>query len=338
MPKPRRLPAEWEHQDFIQLTFPHKNSDWGDHLETVIPCFIEIIETICRFQKVVVGCKNVQKVRKLLENCPPERLNLVQVDSNDTWTRDHAAITVFEEEQTILLDFMFNGWGLKFPADKDNLITQKLFEKAIYNCQKLIKKGFVLEGGSIESDGQGTILTTTNCLLSLNRNPHLSQKKIEKKLKKWLGAKRILWLENGHLMGDDTDSHIDTLVRFCDEDTIAYVQCENQKDPHFSDLRAMEIELKNWQTLEGNPYRLIPLPMPDACFDKERNRLPATYANFLIINKAVLVPIYKKPQDNLALHQLKKAFPMRQVIGIDCSALILQGGALHCVTMQFPKS
>jgi agmatine deiminase len=194
----------------------------------------------------------------------------------------------------------------------------------------------VLEGGSIESDGSGTILTTTQCQLSPNRNPHLNQKEIEKKLKKWLGAKRVLWLKNGYLAGDDTDSHIDTLVRFCNETTIAYVACTDESDEHFTALKEMVKELRNFKTDDGNPYNLIALPMPDACFDADGDRLPATYANFLIVNGAVLVPTYDVPQDELALAQIKKAFPTRKVLGIDCKPLILQHGSLHCVTMQFP--
>ena len=336
MSKTRRLPAEWEPQSFIQITFPHENSDWKDHLPTVIPCFVKIIETICQFQKVVVGCRNLDKVAPLLKRIPLEKLSLVEVDSNDTWARDHCGITIFENEKPVVLDFIFNGWGLKFAADKDNLITQKLFDKAVYNAEKLVKRGLVLEGGSIESDGNGTILTTTQCLLSPNRNPHLSQKSIEKKLKKWLGAKRVLWLENGYLAGDDTDSHIDTLVRFCNDTTLAYVACTDKSDEHFTALNEMLKELRNFKTDDGDPYNLIALPMPDACYDADGDRLPATYANFLIINGAVLVPTYGVPQDELAIAQIKRAFPTRKVVGIDCKPLILQHGSLHCITMQFP--
>lgn len=336
MTKIRRLPAEWEPQSFIQITFPHKNSDWKDHLPVVIPCFIKIIETICQFQKVVVGSRDIAKTAALLKHCPLERLSLVEVDSNDTWARDHCGITIFENQESVLLDFMFNGWGLKFPADKDNLITEKLFAKAVYNSKKMVKRGMVLEGGSIESDGNGTILTTKQCLLSPNRNPHLDQKKIEKKLKKWLGAKRVLWLENGYLVGDDTDAHIDTLARFCNETTIAYVSCTDEKDEHFFTLNEMVKELRNFKTEDGDPYNLISLPMPEACYDEAGKRLPATYANFLIINEAVVVPTYGVPEDEIALAQIQKAFPRRKVIGIDCKPLILQHGSLHCVTMQFP--
>ena len=191
------------------------------------------------------------------------------------------------------------------------------------------------EGGSIESDGNGTILTTTECLMSPNRNPHLSKKDVEEKLKKWLGAKRVLWLENGYLAGDDTDSHIDTLARFCSETTIAYVACKDETDEHFSALDKMVKELRNFKTEDGDPYNLIPLPMPDALFDADGDRMPATYANFLIVNGGVLVPTYGVPQDELGLAQIKKAFPKRKIVGIDCQPLILQHGSLHCVTMQF---
>jgi agmatine deiminase len=194
----------------------------------------------------------------------------------------------------------------------------------------------VLEGGGIESDGKGTLLTTAECLLSLNRNPHLSKKQIESKLKTLFGVKRFLWLNHGYLAGDDTDSHIDTLARLCDENTIAYVQCTNKKDEHYKALQKMEKELQKFKKMDGSPYTLVALPMADACFDNEGHRLPATYANFLIINGAVLVPIYKVAQDKAALAILKGVFPKHEVIGIDCSALILQHGSLHCVTMQYP--
>ena len=330
----RRLPAEWEPQTAIHFTFPHKESDWANHLDKVIPCFVEIIETVCQFENVVVVCKDIALTKQLLKNCPTERLQLIQFESNDTWARDHSGITIFENGESVILDFMFNGWGLKFPADKDNLITQKLFNKGVFTAKKLQKIGLVLEGGGIESDGKGTLLTTTECLLSPNRNPHLSKKQIENRLIKLFGLHRILWLNHGLLEGDDTDSHIDTLARFCDENTIAYIQCNDQTDSHFHALNLMEQELKSFKTKDDAPYRLIPLPMASPCFDEEGNRLPATYANFLIINQAVLVPIYGVPQDATALKILETCFPNRKIIGINCSPLILQHGSLHCITMQ----
>jgi agmatine deiminase len=342
-----RLPAEWEPQSAIQFTFPHEDSDWAPILEKVELCFVRIIETVTRFQKALVVCKNIEKTRSILRGCNQANLMLIELPSNDTWARDHGGITVFENGEPVLLDFIFNGWGLKFGADKDNLITRRLFEKGIFKVKKIIKTGLALEGGGIESDGQGTLLTTGECLLSPNRNPHLSKKQIENRLKKLFGVKRILWLNNGYLAGDDTDSHIDTLARLCDADTIAYVKCDDAKDEHYQALKAMENELKAFYiepkrnpnsigTEESKRYNLVALPMADACFDEDGQRLPATYANFLIMNGAVLVPTYNVPQDEKALEILRGVFPDREVVGLDCRPLIWQHGSLHCITMQYP--
>lgn len=333
----RRLPAEWEPQSAVQFTFPHKNTDWAEVLDTVIPCFVEAIEIISRYEKVLVVCADAKEVGQLLEHTNTDNLILVEIPSNDTWARDHGGITILEDGKPVLLDFVFNGWGLKFAADKDNLITQRLWEKGIFKIKDIRHGGMVLEGGGIESDGAGTLLTTTPCMLSPNRNPHLSQSEIEARLKVLFGLQRVLWLHHGHLEGDDTDAHIDTLARFCNENTIAYVQCNNKQDEHYDALQKMEQELKAFRQINGEPYQLVPLPMSSAIYADDGHRLPATYANFLIINQAVLVPTYNVPEDAEALSQLTNCFPDRTVIGIDCSALILQHGSLHCLTMQYPE-
>lgn len=331
----RRLPAEWEPQSAVQLTFPHEDTDWAEAFDEVLPCFVEIAATISRFEKVLIVCRNAAAAKVSLKNADPKNLLFVECDSNDTWARDHGGITVFENSEPLLLDFVFNGWGLKFPADKDNLITRHLYNKGIFKTQ-IEHGGIVLEGGGIESDGQGTLLTTAECLLSPNRNPHLDQAKIEAHLKNCFGLDRVLWLHHGYLAGDDTDSHIDTLARFCDPNTIAYVKCPDPNDEHFEALQQMETELQTLRTADGRPYRLVPLPWPDVCFASDGHRLPATYANFLIINGAVLVPTYHLPQDAEALEIFKSLFPHREIIGIACRPLILQHGSLHCVTMQYP--
>lgn len=330
----RRLPAEWEPQHIVQLTFPHLETDWADQLESVLPCFLEIAATVSRFQNVLIVCRDASDLRSRLYG-NTDRIHLMEIPSNDTWARDHGAISIFEDGQVILLDFVFNGWGLKFAADKDNLISRRIHQTAYLNAE-MRHGGLVLEGGGIESDGAGTLLTTAECLLSPNRNPHLNRRQIEDYLIDLFGLKRVLWLQNGYLAGDDTDSHIDTLARFCDPETIAYVQCTNPSDEHYEALQKMEAELRDFRTLEGRPYKLVALPWPDARFDDDGYRLPATYANFLIINGAVLVPVYKVSQDETALEIIQTVFPDRQVIGIDCNPLILQHGSLHCVTMQYP--
>lgn len=334
-----RLPAEWEPQSCVQLTFPHADSDWAAMLDQVMPCFVEIAAAIARFQTVIVVCDSLERVRPLLAGLPPERLYLVEIPSNDTWARDHGGITVLDEnDQPLIWDFVFNGWGLKFPAHLDNLITGRMHTAGIFSDSSLRPGGIVLEGGGIESDGQDTLLTTSACLLSPNRNPHLDREQLEEILRTRFGMSRILWLEHGHLVGDDTDSHIDTLARFCDPQTIAYVQCTDPADEHYQDLEEMKRELEALRTSQGEPYRLVPLPWPDSCRAEDGHRLPATYANFLIINGAVLVPTYGLPQDEGALRILADCFPKREIVGINCRPLIEQHGSLHCVTMQYPAA
>ena len=334
-PAHRRLPAEWEAQSAIQLTFPHLHTDWAPILEAVLPCFVEIAETISHFQPVLIVCQEPETLRPLFRNARPEHLRFAVADSNDTWARDHGGISVEQDGQMLILDFVFNGWGLKFPADKDNLITRILYDAGILQAA-FQPGGLVLEGGGIESDGQGTLLTTTECMLSPNRNPHLNKAQLEKELQSLFGIDRVLWLHHGYLAGDDTDSHIDTLARFCNPTTIAYVRCTDPADEHFDALQRMEAELHTFRTVAGTPYHLVPLPWPRACYDPAGHRLPATYANFLIINGAVLVPTYAVPQDAEALRILEDLFPDRRILGIDCRPLILQHGSLHCVTMQYP--
>jgi agmatine deiminase len=333
----RYFPSEWAAQSAIQFTFPHEDSDWQPMMDVVVPCFARLIKAVTKYQKAIVICKNSVETAKILRGCHLENLQLIELESNDTWARDHGGITVFEDGKPILLDFMFNGWGLKFAAHHDNLLTQKMFDLGVFHVEKIEKAGIVLEGGGVESDGEGTLMTTSECLLSPNRNPHLSKKDIEKRLKKLFGVNRILWLNNGYLAGDDTDSHIDTLARFCDAHTICYVQCLDKKDEHYKALKAMEKELKSFKKADGTHYNLVPLPMSDAIFDEDGERLPATYANFLIINGAVLVPTYGVPQDEKALNILRGCFPDREIVGLDCRPLIYQHGSLHCVTMQFPE-
>jgi len=329
------LPPEWAKQDFIQLTFPHEGTDWAYMLDEVNVCFVEIARAILRFQNLLVVCHDKIKIKHLLKGAKGKNITFVELPTDDTWARDHGGITVFEGNKKIICDFAFNGWGKKYKADLDNQLTRLLFDKGIFDKDALYRNhlDFVLEGGSIESDGQGTLLTTSNCLLSANRN-NLSKEVTEAKLKEYFGLKQVLWLDHGHLQGDDTDSHIDTLARFCDVDTIAYVQCADTSDEHYQELLLMEQELQSFQTLDGNAYKLVPLPMADAVY-REGERLPATYANFLIINGAVLVPTYDSPKDKIALEQLRKVFPDREIIGVNCLPLIQQHGSLHCVTMQY---
>jgi agmatine deiminase len=333
------MPAEWEEQDGVLLAWPHEDSDWHPILEVVEPVYIDIAREISRFERVLIVAPGGERVREQLRGSGArmDRISVVELPTNDTWSRDFGPITVFEDGRPLLLDFGFNGWGLKFASDLDNRITRRLHEAGVFGDLPCPAQGLILEGGSIESDGEGTLLTTAECLLDANRNPHLSRADIEDELRERLGAERILWLESGYLAGDDTDSHIDTLARLCPGDTILHVVCDDEEDEHFAALHRMTEELKAFRTRAGEPYRLIPLPWPSPRFDEEGQRLPATYANFLVINGAVLVPTYGDEKDAAALAAVGQAFPDRAIIGIGCLPLILQHGSLHCVTMQLPK-
>lgn len=304
------MPAEWEYQSAVQLTMPHEHTDWAPILPEILAVYEEMKREISKRETLII---------------------VDDIPHNDTWARDHGFITVVEDSKTILLDFKFNGWGEKFHAELDNEINRHLYERGIVKGIYEDHLDFVLEGGSIESDGKGTIFTTQCCLMAPHRNQPLTKTEIEERLKEWLGAERIVWLQHGSLIGDDTDGHIDTLVRIAPNDTILYTG----GDEEHPDLVEMERELQGLQTLEGKPYRLLKLPLPRPIYDGE-DRLPATYANYLVINGAVLVPTYRQPDlDEEAMRIIGEAFPDREIVGIDCRAIIWQHGSLHCCTMQY---
>jgi agmatine deiminase len=335
----RRLPAEWEEQDGVLLAWPHENSDWSPSLSLVEPVFAEIAARISKFERVVLVASEPDMVKRILERSGAEmsRVSFLRMETNDTWSRDFGPVTVLENGNPLILDYTFNGWGLKFAADRDNQVTKQLHKAGVFGATPLITVGLVLEGGSIESDGTGTIMTTAQCLLSPNRNPHLSRNEIESLLAVQLGADRFLWVNHGFLAGDDTDSHIDTLARLCPGNTILYIKCDRKADEHYGPLKDMEKDLRSFRTRNGSPYRMVPLPLPAPKYDDNGERLPATYANYLVINDAVLVPLYRDEADETAIDTISSVFPGRRVIGIDCLPLILQHGSLHCVTMQIPK-
>ena len=322
----KRLPAEWEKQDSILMSFPHAKSDWADDLQSAISVFVRIASSICFNQKLILVCDDVEATKKLF--CYHDKISFVKLETNDTWIRDYGPITIYEDDERKLIDFQFNAWGGKFEYDYDNQITKQLHSKWHFGVSKLLEEDFVLEGGSIESDGAGTILTTTECLLNQNRNSSFSKSQIEEKLKDTLGIKRVLWLEHGSLIGDDTDAHIDTLARFIDKDTIVYVSCETNDE-----LVKMKEQLETFRTIDGKPYRLIPLPLPS---DKYKNgeQLPATYVNFLIANHVVLLPTYDDVLDKEMVSLFKELFPTREIIPINAMRLIEEGGSIHCSTMQ----
>ncbi|MCD8301500.1 MAG: agmatine deiminase family protein [Prevotellaceae bacterium] len=339
----RCLPAEWERQSAVQLTWPHEGTDWAPVLEEVTECYLRMALEIAKREPLIVVTPEAERTRGLLQRNLPARvmanIHILNIPTDDTWARDHGFITLLNGQgEPCLLDFRFNGWGQKFASARDNQICRRMCQAKALRGRYECHLDFILEGGSIESDGKGTLLTTSQCLLAPNRNEPLSQGEIESRLKRWLCCERVLWLDHGALEGDDTDSHIDTLARLCPDDTIAYVQCADRQDAHYEELQLMEQQLKEFRTAEGKPYKLIALPMAEAQYDAEGNRLPATYANFLIMNGAVLMPTYRhEVKDRLAAEALGKAFPDREIVPVDCRILTTQHGSLHCCTMQFPE-
>ncbi len=321
------LIGEFEEQSFTQIIFPHINTDWNYCLEEAQDTFTNIINAIIKYQKCLVICANLEDTKKRFSK--NTNLFFIEYETNDCWARDTSALCIKDGKRVKLLDFKFNGWGEKFKSDLDNAMTKSI--EKVYS-KKISYIDFILEGGAIDSNGIDTILTTSKCMLNKNRNQNLNPIEITQKLNKYFGAIKILYLNYGYLEGDDTDSHIDTLARFINKNTIIYVACEDEDDKHYSELQMMKKELEIL-ALEHN-FNLISLPLPSAIYD-DKKRLPATYANFLFVNGAVLVPTYGVKEDIEALNILKSNFNDRDIVDIDCSTLIKQHGSLHCVCMNF---
>lgn len=342
------MPAEWEPQSLVMLTWPHQATDWAPYLKEITETYVEMADAITRHEHLVIATPHPIQVGALLSSrLTPEQMTMVYIcfcKTNDTWARDHGPITLRSDDGKLtMLDFRFNGWGEKFDAALDNNVTRTLHEDGAFDTET---KGtprladnddFVLEGGAIESDGNGTVMTTECCLMAPNRNQPMDKDEIDAELRFRLKAKRIVWLKHGRLIGDDTDGHIDTIVRLAPNNTLLYNKCNDENDEHYADFMALEEELKELRTMDGKPYKLIPLPQPDALYD-EGERLPATYANFLIINGAVIVPTYNQAEkDRVACEAIKKAFPDREIIPIDSRTIVRQHGSIHCCTMQVPE-
>jgi agmatine/peptidylarginine deiminase len=336
----RRLPAEWEPQSGIMLTWPHANTGWGKTLPRVEPVFAAIAAHASLYEKVLIvahDASHQSHITDCISLLKPLLSNIIFAfaASNDSWARDHGPITVTDDSgELLLLDFQFNGWGEKYSFDLDNKISTSLEQQQCFSVP-LKTIDFILEGGSIESDGEGTLLTTA-CLLTSSRNEGWTKEQIDAELRKQFNVEQIHWLHQGNLQGDDTDAHIDTLARFISPQIIMYVKCDDDNDPHFQPLLDMEQELGELRTGNGLPYELVSLPLPDPVYNTKGDRLPATYANFLIINNAVLLPVYDQPADQYVVELFEQHFPDRKIIPINCLPLIEQFGSLHCVTMQFP--
>ena len=335
----RSFAAEWDSQDGILIAWPHAGTDWAYMLDEVTACYVELSRAILNDnERLVIVAPDADEVLNALgADVDRQRIDIIELPTNDTWVRDYGPITVFKDGGMALTDFTFNAWGMKFAADCDNLVTERLSDQGMFKMPLLNCRDLVLEGGSIETDGNGTVMTTTSCLMAPNRNDALTQEEIEKVLLERLGCLKMLWLDHGSLAGDDTDGHIDTLARFAPGGIILYTGCDVPEDEHFESLMKMEEQLKQFTDASGNHYHLIKLPLPDAMYD-EISRLPATYANYLVTNNQVLVPVYGQPQNDIkACELIGQAFPGRKVVGIDCRALICQHGSLHCATMQLPQ-
>lgn len=332
------FPPEWSPQQSVLLTWPHKATDWILILEDVELLYLQLAKEILKRQDLIIACADTYKIEQIqsaLCEFTDHKLSIYPILSDDTWARDHGPISVYKQGHATLLDFNFNAWGGKFPFKNDNLINSNLNKANAFKGYQFKAIDMVMEGGALESNGEGVLLTTSECLLNPSRNPHLSKDDVERKLTELLGIQQVLWLDHGYLAGDDTDSHIDTLARFCAPDLICYVSCNDQSDEHYDALNKMEQQLKTFKQPNGEPYRLVPLPMADTIM-YEGERLPATYANFLVINGAVLAPIYNVAQDQQALETLQHCFPSHEIVPLDCVPLIKQHGSLHCITMQIP--
>lgn len=338
--KDTRLPAEWEESSAVLIAWPHEDTDWAHMLDEVRTCYGNIIKAIADRAKVIVIGPEKPDPSYYPAGTRTENIEYVYMPTNDTWTRDYGPITVETADGMHHIDYQFNGWGLKFAAARDNMATARLVEAGVLPCPRINRLGFTLEGGGIDTDGQGFLLTTASCQLNPNRNGDLDREQIDARLKEDLGVHTVAWLYNGELEGDDTDGHVDTLARIVPPgDTILYAGCAEPDDPHYGPLSAMREELKALRRPDGMPFHLIELPIPDPIHDPDDGtRLPATYANFLLLNGAVLLPVYGQPlKDMTARMAVQAALPDYEIIEVDCRALIRQHGSLHCATMQIPK-
>ncbi|HEX5354373.1 MAG TPA: agmatine deiminase family protein [Rhodanobacteraceae bacterium] len=335
-----RLPAEWEPQSAVLLAWPHAGTDWAARLDAVEDTCSALVAAVSRFETAIVCAPDAEigaHAAECLRGADAElaRVRFVGIPYDDTWLRDSGPITLIDGNgRLVLVDFRFTGWGGKFKASLDDALIAGLIERGVFRRSAQHQRAdWALEGGAIESDGNGTILATWRCLHQ--RHPGEPREQIELTLGNALSTQRVLWLEHGYLQGDDTDAHIDTLARFAPGDAIVYQACSDPDDPHYAELDAMRRELEALRTLEGHSYRLFPLPWPQPIHDEGR-RLAASYANYLVINGAVLVPAYGDAVDDAAAQTIALAHPGREVVPIPCRPLIWQNGSLHCMTMQLP--
>jgi len=334
-----RLPAEWESQSAVLIAWPNADTDWADRLGEVEETYIALVAAITRFQDAIVcvadeDVEAYARARLSSARVDMSKVRFIEAPYDDTWLRDSGPITLRDGDGFRLLDFRFTGWGGKFDASQDDLLVERLTDAGIFSRSSRQSIDFALEGGAIDTDGDGTLLTTWQCLSE--RHPEASREELTSKLAGWLQQDRVLWLDHGYLEGDDTDAHVDTLARFAPNDAIVFQACDDQSDSHYTELKAMGEEIAALRTKDGKPYRLFPLPWAQPILDEGR-RLAASYANFLIVNGAVLMPAYGDEADAKAQAVLAEAFPGREIVPVPCRSLIWQNGSLHCITMQLPQ-
>lgn len=334
-----RFPAEWEAQDGVLIAWPHADTDWAEDLRAVESIYVTLVATITRFERCLICVANTvlkhHATALLIQaGVDPTKLIWIEIEYDDTWLRDTGPISLIARQQGFrLVDFNFTGWGGKFRAQRDDALVSGLVQRGLFQNTVSTRLDFALEGGAIETDGAGTLLSTWTCLH--RRHPQRTRPQIEQQLREALPIRRILWLEHGELQGDDTDAHIDTLARFAPDNGIIFQSCDDADDSHFSELGAMHQELQALRNMDGLAYRLYALPWPPAIIEQGR-RLAASYANYLLINGAVLVPAYDVGTDTAAAQVIALAHPNRTVVQIACRPLIRQNGSLHCVSMQLP--
>ncbi|MET3929971.1 agmatine/peptidylarginine deiminase [Lysobacter sp. OAE881] len=334
-----RFPAEWEPQSAVLIAWPNADTDWADRLGEVEETYIALVAAITRFQDAIVcvadeDVEAYARARLSSARVDMAKVRFIEAPYDDTWLRDSGPITLRDGNGFRLLDFRFTGWGGKFDASQDDLLVERLTEAGIFSNSARQSIDFALEGGAIDTDGDGTLLTTWQCLHE--RHPDASRQELTTRLADWLKQDRVLWLDHGYLEGDDTDAHVDTLARFAPGDAIVFQACDDESDSHYAELKAMGDEIAALRTKDGKPYRLFPLPWAQPILDDGR-RLAASYANFLIVNGAVLMPAYGDDADAKAQAVLADAFPGREIVPVPCRSLIWQNGSLHCITMQLPQ-
>lgn len=336
------LPPEWARQSAVMLTWPHLHDAWAKWMPEVETVFVAIAQQIARREQVLIvhyDADHRTHIARLLAEVAvdPAFVHYAEAKSNDIWVRDYGPLTVLDKSgKALLLNFKFNAWGGKYHLAYDHAITGLVHDQGGFSKTEIREIDFILEGGGIEVDGHGTLLTTESVVLANTRN-EVGKAQLEALFQEWFGVKRVLWLSHGSLAGDDTDGHIDTLARFTDPHTICYSACLDPTHPDYEALEAMRQELSTFVDYRGEPYRLVPLPIPQPVYSDEGDRLPATYANFLIINQCVLLPVYGDPMDAIALARVQACFPERQVVPIHCRVLVQLFGSLHCASMQIPE-